>query len=401
MRRIKILRIIARLNIGGPAQNAILLTEGLNDENFETLLVAGLPERYEGDMSYLAKEKNINLQIVPQLRREINPIIDAVAFWKIFRIILLEKPTIIHTHTAKAGTLGRIAGLLYNIFSRKKCKLVHTFHGHVLEGYFKYTKKELFLCIERLLARFTDTIVTVSESVRSELLEFKIGSAGKIAVIPLGLELDRFLNLDRGGKQSRRNGFNIGIVGRLVPIKNHKMFLQIAKRLHSDSIEKVKFIIVGDGELRAELEGYAERLGIKDIIEFTGWRRDIENIYSLLDIVCLTSLNEGTPVSLIEAMAAGKSVVASDVGGVKDIMGRFYKTKNVGSERFMIMDNGILVASQDAEGTARAIKLLLQDNDLRDTLSQKAREFARGRFDKGRLVADIKRLYTQMCGEII
>ena len=321
MKRVKILRIIARLNIGGPAQNTIFLSSGLNSGNFETLLIAGLPEAHEGDMAYLAKENNVKLRIVPQLRREIDLVNDVIAFWKIFRIVLKERPNIIHTHTAKAGTLGRMSAILFNLTHKKKIKIVHTFHGHVLSGYFNKSFSRLFLIIERVLSKFTDVIIAVSETVRKDILFLGIGSEEKIKIVHLGFELDKFL-----GIQLRPvHQLNIGIIGRLVPIKNHKMFLDAAKLLLTEPRTPAlpagrpnpepRFFIIGDGELRADLEGYVQELGIAEKVKFLGWQMDLVKAYENLDIVALTSINEGTPVSLIEALAAGRAVIAADVGG--------------------------------------------------------------------------------------
>ena len=394
---VKIVRIIARLNIGGPARNAVLLAEGFNGDGFKTCLVAGSPEIAEGDMSYFALEKGIKPVIINELTRSISPLKDIKALWEIYRIIKKEQPDIVHTHTAKAGTLGRIAAILYNIpltltlspkgRGCKKVLSVHTFHGHVFDGYFGSMATKVFIAIERLLARFTTKVVAVSNSVANDVsMRYNITPKEKIEVIPLGFDLGRFLKAgENRGKLKKELGLPsdvllVGIVGRLVPIKNHKMFLDVAKKLTAQSSQlKAKFIIVGDGELRDDLENYAAELGIKDKVIFLGWRRDLENIYADLDVVCLTSLNEGTPVSLIEAMASARPVVATDVGGVRDIV------KNGG--------NGLLVSSGDVLGFSKALFKMLEDREKRLEMGRRGREFVAENFTKERLIEDMKSLY--------
>ena len=336
MKKIKVLRIIARLNIGGPAIHTILLTEGLDKSRFETILVIGTPDKSEGDMLYLAEQKGIRPVIIPELVRALHIRNDFIAFWKLFCLIKKEKPDIIHTHTAKAGALGRLAGMLYKFSSKlpptprlrragkaqsSKVRLVHTFHGHVLHSYFGRIKSTIFVWIERFLAIFTDRIIAVSENLKKELIALKIARPKKIIAIPLGLELERYLKIEKNDPDLR-DYKSVGIIGRLVPVKNHKMFLNAAKKL-KDTLgfgQKMKFLIVGDGPLRRQLEDYAKGLGIGEDVTFTGWVKDLENIYSELDIVVLTSLNEGTPVALIEAQAAARPCVATDVGGVTNVV---------------------------------------------------------------------------------
>ena len=392
--KIKILRIIARLNIGGPAIHTVLLTKGLNFKGFDSLLIAGQVDKAEGDMLYYAKENSVNPIIIPQLRRNINPLFDTVALIKILSIINKEKPDIIHTHTAKAGALGRIAGLLYNLFGfGKKCKIIHTFHGTVLQGYFGKTKTVIFAAIERFLSLFTDRIIVVSDSIKEELLSLGIGSRKKIEVVPLGLELDKLLAIS---KEADNQNLKIGIVGRLVPIKNHKMFLE-AVRLFVDNSNslavKCSFYIIGDGELRQKLESYASSLNLNNFIKFCGWNQESRDIYSFLDIVVLTSLNEGTPLSLIEAMAAFCPVIATNVGGVKDL---FYRANELGnnSGSRQLYDNGILCESGNVQALAEALKILVKDKDLRIKMAKEGRSFVSSRFSKERLINDMSVLYN-------
>lgn len=382
-KKLKILRIIARLNIGGPAIHTILLTHGLDKSRFESILVTGLPEKSEGDMLYLAEQKNVRPIIIPQLKRNLDLRNDFIAFWKILSLLIKEKPHIVHTHTAKAGTLGRLSGLLYNLVSRKnRCILIHTFHGHVLHSYFGRVRSRLFIWIERFLALFTTRIIAVSENLKKELVELKIARPGKIIAVPLGLELEKYLKIEANSFENRESKL-IGIIGRLVPVKNHKMFLDVVKRIRQElgSRQRMRFLIVGDGPLRAELEEYAEKLGVRQDVTFSGWIEDLTRIYSELDIVALTSLNEGTPVALIEAQASARPCVATKVGGVVDVVedGK----------------NGFLVPSEDIENFVQALIKLLNDPGLMKTMGRCGRDKFSHRFNKMRLINDIEVLYRQ------
>ena len=390
-KKIKVLRIIARLNIGGPAIHTILLTEGLDRSRFETVLVTGTAEKSEGDMFYLVEEKGVRPVIIPELGRALNICHDFMAFWKLFCLIKKEKPDIIHTHTAKAGTLGRLAGLLYKLTYHLPpmsyhLKLIHTFHGHALHSYFGRIKSVIFTWIEKFLAIFTDKIIAVSENLRKELIDLKIAPPEKFVTVPLGLELEKYLKIENNSP-GNKDYTSVGIVGRLVPVKNHKMFLAAAKRLkHTLGFGRlIKFLIVGDGSLRQELESYAEKLGISEDVTFTGWIRDLEKIYSELDIVVLTSLNEGTPVALIEAQAAARPCVATNVGGVANVVedGR----------------SGFLVSSQATDKFVEVLIKLLNNPGLMRAMGKYGRDKVKYKFSKERLVKDIEILYEQKVSE--
>jgi len=397
MKKNKIIRIIARLNIGGPAQHVVFLSEALDKNNFETILVTGEIEDSEGDMSYLASERNLNVTNVPGFRRKLDFVGDIKVFWKVFKIIAKEKPDIIHTHTAKAGTLGRVAGIIYNIFAKNKAILIHTFHGHVLSGYFGTLKSSIFVYIERFLAHFTNKIIAVSASVYQDLTRLKIGNRTKIVIIPLGLELDSFLAINSMKDISKTpEYFKVGIIGRLVPIKNHRLFLESARLYIDNKLHlPIKFVIIGDGELKNELENYAKELNLNDVIEFRGWLKDLDKVYSKLDIVCLTSLNEGTPVSLIEAMAASKPVIATNVGGVKELLSNNPPSLNQTSN-LQICERGILTKSCNINAFTEGLRILAEDKCLRNKMGQNGREFAKERFSKERLTFDIKNLYISL-----
>jgi glycosyltransferase involved in cell wall biosynthesis len=378
----KIVRIISRLNIGGPAIHTILLSSSLNKDGYTDILVCGQPSQFEGDMHELAKSNNIKPVMVPTLQRDISICRDIKAFFKLYSIIRKERPDIVHTHTAKAGTLGRLAAVLAGVPVR-----VHTFHGHVFDGYFNPSRAKVFLLIERFLALFTDRVVTVSSSVRNEIVnKLKIADESKSIVIPLGLDLDKYLRCTAGfGSLRKRFGLGsdailVGIVGRLVPVKNHKMFLDAAlKVIETMPNRDIKFFIVGDGELNEGLKQYASALGLGGKVIFTGWVDDLAGVYSDLDIVALTSLNEGTPVSLIEAMASGKAVIATDVGGVRDII-------NDGA-------CGVLARSTDVDDFCSKLKGLIRDKEARIRLGANARKTVASRYARERLVKDVKSLY--------
>lgn len=383
MRKIKVLRIISRLNIGGPAIHAVLLTQGLNRDLFESLLVTGSVSKGESDMLYLAEEKRVKPFIVPELGRDISLKNDFTAFFKLYSLIKRIKPDIIHTHTAKAGFLGRLAGILAGVPLK-----IHTFHGHVFHGYFSRLKSAIFILAERLLGYYTNKIIAVSDTIKKELLHYKIANSDKVITVPLGLELDKLLSLE----QKNENGeFKIGIVGRLTGIKNHKLFLQVAKEFvyknKNNKGYQVKFVVIGDGELKNELIDYVGSLGIGNV-EFKGWIKDVRDIYRNLDIVLLTSLNEGTPVSLIEAMAAAKPVIATDVGGVRDLLLPICDKLGIPAEH-------ILTQSNNAKQIIDNLSLLLQDKELRTNFGQAGREFVKNSFTKERLIKDMEKLYTE------
>ena len=379
----KILRIITRLNVGGPAIHTVLLTAGLNRNRFESLLLAGIVSEAEGDMSYFASKYGIEPIIIPELAREINWKNDIVALYRLFRLIKSEKPDIIHTHTAKAGMIGRLAAILSGV-----TYIVHTFHGHVLHSYFGPVKTRIFTMIERLLAMFTCRIVVISPLQYRELChQIKIAPSRKFSIIPLGFDLGQFLNAEDHSGELRRelqiseNELLVGIVGRLTAIKNHALFL-ISAALVLKEITNIRFVIVGDGELATKLKGLAEDLQIQDKVIFLGWSDDMPAIYADLDLVALTSLNEGTPVTLIEAMACEKAVVATAVGGVPDIV--------------LDGETGILVPSGDEERFAAAMIELLEEPCKRRIFGERGRESVRDKYSKERLFADMAELYQDL-----
>ncbi|MGZ8834427.1 MAG: glycosyltransferase [Pyrinomonadaceae bacterium] len=408
---LKILRIIARLNVGGPARHVVWLTDGLRANGYDTMLVTGVVPPGEDDMTYFAESAGVTPHVIPQMSREIS-LRDALASWKMFRLMLRERPDLVHTHTAKAGTVGRVAGLLYRwltpaalIGKPRACRFVHTYHGHVFHSYYGPAKTKLFLTIERALARLvTDRIIVVSEQQRREINEdFGVGRPEQFTVVPLGLDLSLFS--DWQAKRSRlREELNasedeilIGIVGRLTEIKNHAMFLRAAARVKelsgtSSDQRLVRFVIIGDGSLRGPLETQARQLGLAEDVIFLGTREDPEFFYPALDVVVLTSHNEGTPLTLIEAMASERPVVATAVGGVVDLLG----ARVADGDSYTVCERGISVKSGDVEGFAEGLTRLVRDEGLRKELGRRGRQFASRNYAKERLIDDISNLYEQL-----
>jgi len=334
-----------------------------------------------------------------------------LAAWKIYRLMLRERPDIIHTHTAKAGAVGRVAGLMYRwltpstvIGRPRRFNFVHTFHGHVFHSYYGPAKTKMFLAIERLLARTTNRIVVVSEQQRREINEgFRVGRPEQFEVIPLGLDLDAFLNCQARRSRARtemgatESDTLIGIVGRLTEVKNHEMFLSAAARVKELVREEnlkthARFVVVGDGRLRTSLESKARELGLTEDVAFLGTRNDPENFYSALDIVALTSLNEGTPLTVIEAMANERPVIATAVGGVVDLLGPSLSDH----DGYTICERGVFVKSGDVESFARGLLRLLTDASLRTHLSTAGRDFVYANYGKARLIRDISNLYARL-----
>ena len=384
----------------------VWLSQGLKGAGYETLLVAGVVPPGEDDMSYIAAEAGVTPFVVPQMSREVSPK-DALTIWKLFRLMLREQPAIVHTHTAKAGTVGRVAGLMYRwltlsvlVGRPRRCRFVHTYHGHVFHSYYGPLKTRLFLVIEKILARVvTDRIVVVSHQQRREINEnFRVGTPEQFAVIPLGIDMSVYADwktrrpIAREELGATESDVLIGIVGRLTEIKNHELFLEAAARLRKLTNSLVRFLIIGDGNLRNELEAQAKSLGLDESVSFLGTRKDPENFYPALDIVALTSLNEGTPLTLIEAMANARPVVATAVGGVVDLLGQSQPE----SDGYALCERGISVRTGDADGFAQALAYLIEDRELRRDLGGRGLHYVKQYYAKERLLADMSELYTQL-----
>ncbi|HJR05838.1 MAG TPA: glycosyltransferase [Pyrinomonadaceae bacterium] len=427
----KVVRIIARLNVGGPAKHVAWLTAATRRFGIESELVAGVVPPGEDDMSYFAAEQGVSPIILPEMSREVSAK-DALTIWKLYGMFRRLQPDIVHTHTAKAGTVGRVAGVLYRwltpsaLLGRPRaCRFVHTYHGHIFHSYYGRLKTRLFLNIERLLARTaTDRIIVISQQQYREIHEqFGVGRARQFKVIPLGLDVQAFAGWRERRASAREalgasaNDVLVGIVGRLTEIKNHKLFIEAAYNYiekHTDwnGVEKdgsgrrVRFVIIGDGHLRPELEMETHAFGIEDHVTFTGTRDDPESFYAALDIVALTSLNEGTPLTLIEAMANARAIVATAVGGVVDLIGEAFEdeatttaaalTTTVAAPTYTICERGVRVRTGDAEAFCEALRRLVSDAELRREMGERGRAFVAEHYSKERLVKDVLNLYSEL-----
>jgi glycosyltransferase involved in cell wall biosynthesis len=404
MGRIRVVRIIDRLNVGGPAKHVTWLTAGLDPGRFETTLITGVVPESEGDMSYFARAAGVEPIVIEEMGRELS-LGDVVVIFKILRELFRLKPHIVHTHKAKAGAVGRVAATIYKWLTPSALRLrprelgvVHTYHGHVFHSYYGAAKTRLFIAIERALARFcADRIVAISERQRDEICRsFKVGRFEQFTVIPLGIDFDEIDT--RRGRLRREIGVGaddvlVGVVGRLCEVKNHAMLIESAAKMKAAG---TAFVIVGDGHLRAELEAQARAAGLDGSVIFTGFRGDAASLYADFDIAALTSLNEGTPLALIEAMGCGCAAASTEVGGVADLMGRRRETL----DGFTVWDHGVTAPSRDVETFTKGLKYLIERPRLRREMGERGRAFVSSRLSKGRLVGDIENLYRGLIHDL-
>jgi glycosyltransferase involved in cell wall biosynthesis len=397
----RILRIINRLNLGGPTYNVAYLTRYLQPE-YETLLVSGQIDETEASSGHILDQLGIQPRYVEHMYRELSFWKDRKGYQEIRKIIQEFKPDIVHTHAAKAGALGRLAAA-----HEKVPVILHTFHGHVFHSYFSPLKTRLFIEIERYLARKSSAIVAISATQKQELAEeFRIAPSDKIHIVHNGFDLNRFQTNQDALRQQFRKAYHVqesevavGIIGRLVPVKNHELFLRALAGIQGRTSVPVRAFIIGDGEDRAKVESLCRELQLPTLIgteqptshtpgeitiTFTSWITDIERPLAGLDIVALTSLNEGTPVSLIEAEAAARAIISTRVGGVADIVPEGKA--------------GILVPSQDTAATSAAFLRLIEHPEERQRMGIYGREFVADRFTYQALCANMSRLYHQLLG---
>lgn len=388
----KVLRIINRFNLGGPTYNVTFLTKYMSDE-YETLLIGGIPDKGESDSHHILEQYDISPTIIPELERDINLKNDRAALKKIRSIIKEFKPDIVHTHASKAGALGRYAALKENVPI-----ILHTFHGHVFHSYFGKTKTVFYKTIERRLAKKTSGIIAISPQQKKELIEqHKITTPEKCYVIRLGFDLEKFEKNTVELRESMRGRYNIedeticiGIIGRLAPIKDHFFFLNTIDQLINETSKKIKVFIIGDGVLKETIEQHARSIeqknGIQNIFVFTSWVQELENIIHGLDIVALSSKNEGTPVSIIEGMASKKAVISTNVGGVKDLI-----EDGISGYYSEVNDEAQYVAN---------LKELAENDQLRKNMGEKGHNFAIRNYHYTRLVKDMENLYSDLLNRL-
>ena len=386
----KVLRIVNRFNLGGPTFNAAYLTKYLTPE-FETLLIGGEKTDSEESSEFILNELGVNYRKIEAMSREISLLNDYKAYKEIKQIIREFKPDIVHTHASKAGLLGRLAAKHTGVKI-----IVHTFHGHVFHSYFGALKTNIFKSLERYLARKSNVIIAISNKQKNELaIEHKIAPINKFKVVPLGFDLSRFTSITSEQRQNFRKKYNITdeqiaitIVGRLVPIKDHKLFIDSIKKLKTKTDKQIRVFIVGGGELYNELINYTVNIGLTvsentDIadINFTSWIKETEWVYAGSDIVALSSLNEGTPVSLIEAQASGKPIVSTKVGGIEDIV---------------IDGKTAILCTNSIDSFTNALLKIIENYSQYLQNSQKNINLVSEKFSYNRLVTDVKNLYNEI-----
>lgn len=393
-KKIKVLRIINRFNLGGPSFNAAYLSKYLEPE-FETLLIGGMKYEEEESSEFILEKLGITPVVIPEMQRSINFKNDKKAYQKIIKIIKEFKPDIVHTHASKAGAIGRLAASKCNV-----PVVIHTFHGHVFHSYFGNAKTLFYKNIERYLAKKSTKIIAISDIQKEELWkEHKICKEDKLTVIPLGFDLEKFQENQKEKRKSFREKYiiaddeiAIGIVGRLVPIKNHQLFINAINEVKNKTSKKIRAFIIGDGEEKNELIDLLKRKEINYVewnddkrpatVTFTSWIKDVDWANAGLDIIALTSLNEGTPVSLIEAQASNNPIVTTDVGGVENIV-----LKN---------ETAFIVESNNLEEVVSSLLKLVEDESLRKKMGDKGWDFVKKEFHYMRLVDDMRNLYNSL-----
>jgi glycosyltransferase involved in cell wall biosynthesis len=401
---IRVLRIIDRLNVGGPTKHVTWLGAGLAPFRIRTTLVTGTIAPGEGDMSWFARERGARPVPIPSMSRALRPG-DVFVVGKLLRMMLLLRPDVVHTHKAKAGAVGRAAAFLYRwgtprtlIGRPRRVRVVHTFHGHVFHGYYGASTTRVFVAIERLLGHWaTDRIITLSERQRSDIVDtYRVAPSDKVMVVPLGLEIPPrppARGKLRAELELRPGESLVGIVGRLCEVKNHAMLLDAMERLVADGMS-IRLVIVGDGHLRESLEARVATSRLRGKVHFLGFRESMSELYADFDVVALTSQNEGTPLTLLEAMSCGRSVMATAVGGVPDIMGGPARI----DDGFAVWGHGVTAASGDVDGYARGLRWLLERPAIRAVMGERGRDFVAERMSVDRLVHDMGRLYEELAG---
>jgi glycosyltransferase involved in cell wall biosynthesis len=386
---IRVLRLIARLNMGGPALHVAYLTHGLAERGYDTTLAAGSLAHGESSMSFVADELGVSVRPISQLHREVSPLYDPISVARVVRLIKEVRPHILHTHTAKAGAIGRMAARVAG--DARPPIVVHTFHGHVLRGYFGAATTTVFRDLERTLARQTTRLIAVSPEVRDDLVQLGVAPAEKFSVIRLGIDLDERITADRNGSNELRrlfgvpdDSFVVGWIGRMTGIKRVPDLLHAFRSLRDRGVAAT-LCLVGDGPDREAVEQVAHDLGIARHTLFVGYQRDVAPYYRLFDSLALTSANEGTPVVAIESLAAERPVVATRVGGVPDVVAD-------GVDSYLV-DVG------RTDQVADALERLARDPALRARMGAAGHERVIPRYRVERLVEDVDELYRELLSE--
>lgn len=382
------MRIIARLNIGGPAIQAITLTQELERFGFSTRLVRGAEDPAEGNMDYLARERGFTPTLIPEMRRDPG-FGDLVALLRLVLMLWRDRPAVVHTHAAKGGTLGRVATVLAFPLRRWRPVVIHTYHGHSLSGYFSSRTASVYRGIEQALAHFSDVLLAVSPQVQDDLVALRVAPAWKFRVMPLGFDLSPFTDdADRPARRTAmRAEWGIGedevvvtLIARLVPIKRVDRFIELARAVSANA--PVRFVVVGDGELHDELLASDGAVALGDRLVWAGFRREIADVCYASDVVVLTSDNEGTPVSLIESQAAAVPVVATDVGGIRAVV----------RDR----ETGFVRGVDDVDGLAAAVGELVNEPTMRERMAAAGRAHVTSLYTLERLTADHAALYDEL-----
>lgn len=379
------------MNVGGPSIHVSCLTKDLTKFDYETVLLYGQLDKGEASALHLLNGQITNATLLSRMFRSFSPLNDLLSIYQVYRVIRRYKPDIVHTHASKAGLIGRTAAYLGGV------KLIfHTFHGNVFDGYFGRVKTLLILLIERTLARITTKIIAISKTQKYDLVKkYRITNHDKIDVIKLGFNLSLFFDKTDNKRNLFRNEWNIStevtvvaIIGRLAPIKNHRLFLNSASIVKKKFSKPLLFMIVGDGDQRDDLELLCKNLGLThatmprnvptcDVL-FTSWIKSIDRVVKAADVICLTSINEGTPVCLIESMAGGRPIVSTKVGGIEDILSE---------------NDGAIFCDGSAESFSNGILNVLNNLKEYTTLAEKASERIKEEFSSVRLIYEINELY--------
>ena len=416
----KIVSLVTRLNVGGVTRHLAWLTEGLRRAGHECHLIAGKVAEGEGesDMSYFVREHGTEPQFLSEIEREVS-LKDVAAIWKLYRIFCRLQPDIVDTHMTKAGVIGRAAGFLYRwltpgtlIGSPRRVRFVHTYHGHVYHSHFGALKTKAFLYVERLLTRVVSDRIIVVSPLQFEQVhqDFGVGRAEQFAIVGYGVDPRPFDKSETRRDRLRDeigaapNDVLVGLIGRLTKIKNPTLFLQVAalykQRYAASDDYKVKFVLIGDGVLRPQLEQEVAARDLHDTVVFTGTRDDPEVFYPGLDIVAMTSYNEGVPLALLEALMNRRAIISTAAGGSPDLLGATAERVNVNeAAAYRVCERGILLDKPDADAYCAGLRRLIEDEDLRDALARRGYKRVHEQHTSDRMVGEIFRVFSELVPE--